>query len=169
MNELCSIVVCGKKATKKLVVDSSWTSYWCDEHAPKNAVDVTKKSDIDLWANFLANEKLTPARCGEHLMQIVALCERMSASRGPLVRPYRAKLASRDFVCQTAMFMGIDLSAIKYHGKIAMSRGMLDAWNKEYVRRFGSNFGTAATKEAQRRDVKTHVRNSDRTASGNSE
>ena len=50
---------------------------------------------IDLWANFLANEKLTPKRVGDKVMQLIALCEELAKQRGPIVRPYAKKLESR--------------------------------------------------------------------------
>lgn len=115
------------------------------------------KSNVDLWANFLANEKLTPARV-EDPMLLVKLCEKLAETGGPRVKPYAAKLISRRRVVNQAMDLGIDLAALKDRGKLIMSRGLLDIWNSEYAKRYGSNVGTAAWKEAKRRDIKTLLR-----------
>jgi len=58
-----------------------------------------------------------------------------------------------------AMAHGIDLAAMKHNGKVAMARGMLDAWNKTYAIKYGSNMGTAGIKESIRRNVKTTLGN----------
>lgn len=113
-------------------------------------------STIDLWANFLMNEKLSPQRV-PNPMVLVALAEKLATIRGPKVRPYKLRIESRRLVVQTAMDMGIDLAGIKHHGKIAMARSLLDIWNEEYAKRFGSTFGTAGAKETTRRDVKTRL------------
>ena len=113
---------------------------------------------IDKWANFLANEKLRPSSVGEQwTMELVRLCEALAAKRGPKVSPYRAKLESRRLVCETAMDLGIDLPAIKARGRVAMARSLLDAWNSAYAARHGSTFGTAAAREAIRRNVVTRL------------
>ena len=113
---------------------------------------------IDLWAQFLANEKLSPDRIEEHwAMELVRLCEALAAKRGPKVRPYHAKLESRRLVCETAMELGIDLPAIKAQGRVAMARSLLDAWNSAYAARHGSTLGTASAREAIRRNVVTRL------------
>jgi len=54
------------------------------------------------------------------------------------------------------MELGIDLpSFTNSRRKRIIGRGLLDAWNKAQVKRYGSAVGTAALKEAKRRDVKT--------------
>lgn len=111
---------------------------------------------IDLWANFLANEKLTPKRTGD-AATLIRLCELLTAVGRPKVRPHSAKLDSRDMVCRVAMENGIDLTAFKRDGKLLMGRGLLDAWNRVYALQFGSNVGTMGVKESTRRDVKTKL------------
>lgn len=113
------------------------------------------KSLINLWANFLMNHKLTPERVDP--MKLVALAELLAAKGSPKHRPHTAQLESRRLVCETAMEAGIDLSSWKYHGKVAMARGLLDMWNTVYQQRYGSTFGTAGAKEVTRRDVKTKL------------
>lgn len=49
------------------------------------------------------------------------------------------------------MDLGIDLT------KIRMGRGLLDIWNQEYTKRYGSIIGTKGWKEEKRRDVKTKL------------
>jgi hypothetical protein len=114
---------------------------------------------IDKWANFLANEKLRPASVGEQwTMELVRLCEALAAKRGPRVRPYLEKLASRRLVVDTAMDLGIDLPAIRGRtGRLVISRSLLDAWNLAYRERHGSTVGTASAREAKRRDIKTRL------------
>lgn len=113
-------------------------------------------SDINLWALFLANEKLTPRRTGQPMV-LVRLCELLAGHGGPRYRPHAARLASRRLVCETAMDAGIDLAGMKYKGKLAMSRGLLDVWNEVYGKRYGSIVGTAGEYEAIRRDTKSAV------------
>jgi hypothetical protein len=116
------------------------------------------KSNIDLWANFLANEKMTPKSVGEaDTLKLIDLCKKMAETRGPIIRPYAKKLESRRFVCMTAMDMGIDLPAMNRIG-----RGLLDAWNLSYKERHGTNYGTAAIKEAKRRDIVTKLSKRDK-------
>jgi hypothetical protein len=114
---------------------------------------------IDKWANFLANEKLQPASVGEQwTMELVRLCEALAAKRGPRVRPYLEKLASRRLVVDTAMDLGIDLPAIRGRtGRLVISRSLLDAWNLAYREWHGSTVGTASVREAKRRDIKTRL------------
>jgi len=113
---------------------------------------------IDIWANFLANHKLTPQRVPNQMI-LVQLCKKLSETgETPKYKPYHARLKSRELVCKIAMTNGIDLAAIKHNCKVAMSRGLLDAWNKAYQEVYGSAYGTAGAKEADRRDIMTSVR-----------
>jgi hypothetical protein len=95
------------------------------------------KEYIDLWANFLMNERLTPQRVDDPMV-LVRLCELLAQTGKPIIRPYAKRLLTRRLVCVTAMEHGIDLAGLKFRGKLAMSRGLLDAWNKAYVERYGS-------------------------------
>lgn len=115
---------------------------------------------MDKWARFLANEKLVPSRIGDHwTMKLVELCEKLASVRGPKIRPHKDKLESRRFVCLTAMEMGIDLPAIKHKvtGRKLIGRGLLDAWNKAGVEKYGSVVGTQSVYESKRRDVVTRL------------
>jgi len=108
------------------------------------------------WANFLANEKLTDVRVPtdklDSLIRLLVL-----KKRGPKTKPHAAKLETRKYVCAIAMESGIDIAGWKHNGKLAMGRGLLDAWNSEYQRKFGTTFGTSGAKETVRRDVKTKL------------
>lgn len=111
---------------------------------------------LERWINFLANEKLS-ARIGATWESHVFPVAEALANSGvvPRYTPYKQRLESRAILCRKAMDMGIDLAGIKHHGKIAMGRGLLDAWQKEYAERFGSNIGTAGWKETTRRNIKS--------------
>ena len=118
------------------------------------------KTNLELWATFLLNEKLEPSRIGDahYIMELVRLAENLAYKQGPKIRPHLQKLLSRELVCETAMDLGIYLPYVKTHkGKTAMGRGLLDAWNKVYQKRHGSTVGTAGAKEATRRDIKTKL------------
>lgn len=113
---------------------------------------------INLWANFLGGHKLTPKRLGaKNGLVLVELCQKLAHKGSPRWRPYAARLASRKLVCEVAMEAGIDLAGFKYHGKVAMARGLLDAWNQVYLERYGGTYGTAGAKEVIRRNVKTKL------------
>lgn len=118
---------------------------------------MSTRSTIDKWASFLAAEKLTPQR-GD-AVALIRLAEELAERSTPVFQPYAKRLESRRLVVNTAMDAEIDLAGMKHNGKIAMSRGLLDIWNQEYAKRFGSAYGTAGQKEATRRDVKTKLRN----------
>lgn len=115
------------------------------------------KSAINLWANFLANEKLTPQSIGEvNTLIIMELCQKMATVRRPNIKMHKDKIESRRFVINTAMDMNIDLMSIKKkNGKPAMGRGLLDIWNEEYEKRFGSKLGTLGEAEDIRRKIIT--------------
>ena len=121
------------------------------------------KSVINLWANFLANEKLRSADISEEwTMRLISLCEALAAKRSPRIASHKDKLLSRQFVCETAMDLGLDLPAIRNRrGKVAMGRGLLDAWNKTYAARHGTTHGTASDLEAKRRDIVTKLSKKD--------
>lgn len=116
-------------------------------------------AEINQWANFLANHKLTPKRVKHPaaIALLIQLCELLARKGSPKMRPYTARLQSRRLVCMTAMQAGIDLASMKHHGKMAMSRGLLDSWNQTYREAYLSTLGTAGAKEATRRDVKTKL------------
>lgn len=114
------------------------------------------KSNIDLWANFLANEKLTPQRVPDPMI-LVRLCEELAKDGHPCIKQHKDKLESRRKVVAKAMDLSIDLTAIKCRAKMAMGRGLLDAWNLEYQRRFGSVVGTSGEHEVKRRGVSTRL------------
>lgn len=115
------------------------------------------KSNMDCWANFLMNEKLDPQSLHEDdVHNLIILAEEAGKIRRPKINMHKDKLESREFLCLMAFDLRIDLTAIKNkRGKIVMGRGLLDAWNKAYQKRFGSTVGTASAYEAKRRDVKT--------------
>lgn len=117
------------------------------------------KSNTDLWANFLYNERLDPdVLWPEDVMTLVKLCQEMGEIRGPKIGCYQDKLNSRRFVCEMAIAQGVDLPAIrKKKGKVAMGRGLLDMWNRVYAEIFGGIEGTVAAREAKRRDIKTRL------------
>lgn len=116
------------------------------------------KPAIDNWANFLANEKLTATRVGEKIEKLIDLAEKLAKEHGkPKLRPYLAKIQSRRLVVRAAMDMGFDLPAIRYRGKVAMGRGLLDVWAEEYKLRYGSAVGTLAELERKRRDIVTKL------------
>lgn len=107
---------------------------------------------IDKWANFLAAEKLTPRI--ENPMVLVKLAEELAQRGIPYFRPYQKRIESRRLVVDTAIDLGIDLTGIKFNGKIVMARSLLDIWNEEYKKRFGDNVGTAGWREDKRRIAK---------------
>jgi hypothetical protein len=116
---------------------------------------MAKQTVIDKWANFLANEKLEPKKFPpKQKLQLIELAQALANIQSPQIRPYKAKLASRNLVCNTAIRLSIDLMAFHYHGKPALSRGLLDAWNKEYENQFGSTLGTTGEKENVRRTIR---------------
>lgn len=115
---------------------------------------------INLWMNFLYNEKLDSDKMDEKtVIHLVRLCEKMAETRGPKIRPYAEKIKSRHFVCETAIDLSMDLMAIKHKntGKRLIGRGLLDVWLKVYKERFGSTIGTSAEYETKRRDIKTRL------------
>jgi len=115
---------------------------------------------IDKWANFLYNEKLVPERMdAESIMQLVKLSEEASKIRGPKISMHKHKLESREFLCNLAMDLGIDLLAIKHRitGKRLIGRGLLDAWNLAYQKKYGSVIGTSGRAEDIRRKVVTKL------------
>jgi hypothetical protein len=112
---------------------------------------------INLWANFLANEKLTPERVGDRLPDLIRLAEELAKDGSPKIRPHKAKLESRKRVARKAIDLSIDLTSIKHRGKMAMGRGMLDAWNSVYAERFGGIVGTSGEKELNRRRIVTKI------------
>ena len=115
-----------------------------------------ERSPVDIWAGFLAFDKLTPERCGENVMRVVALCERLAAvqPQPKFFRSYQDRTEARRLVCETAIIMGLALTSIKHRGKVAMGRGLLDVWRAVYAERFGSDVGTAGDKEARRRNAR---------------
>lgn len=113
------------------------------------------KSPINLWASFLANEKLDPKFLAPaDTLILLDLAAKLALIQTPRVRPYKARCDCRKLVCQVAMDNGIDLTAIKIRGKMAMARSLLDAWNTEYQARFGTIEGTSGAREDVRRRIK---------------
>jgi hypothetical protein len=133
------------------------------------------KPVINIWANFLSNEKLDPkAVSPADAVKLMDLCERLAEIQLPYRKlgdpprpaghgPSHAQvLAARRLVCNTAMDMGLDLMAIKgvtkhKAGKPIMGRGLLDVWNAVYLERFGSTVGTSGAHEVIRRKVVTKL------------
>ncbi len=118
------------------------------------------KPIADLWANFLYWEKLDPKYVDEEdILKLMDLALKLSAIRGPKINPHKAKIESRRLVVNTAMDLGIDLPSIenKYNGRKIIGRGLLDIWNEQYAIRHGSTLGTAAAREAIRRNVVTKL------------
>lgn len=65
-------------------------------------------SDLDLWADFLAHEKMTPARVGDDLMTLVELAEVLAKSGPPAwTRSYQHRLEARRRVVVAAIEMGL--------------------------------------------------------------
>jgi len=118
-----------------------------------------RRSSVDAWANFLASQRLEASLVREeHLMDLVRLAEHLGHDGYPRIASHDEVLRSRVLVCRAAMEVGLDLTAIKNRrGKTAIGRGLLDAWNRIYAERYGSNVGTAGSLEAKRRDVRTRV------------
>jgi hypothetical protein len=120
------------------------------------------RSDTDRWANFLLNEKLEPKNLPDEqdTLDLIDLAEACGKERSPSIREHKLKLESREFLVAKAMDLGIDLPAMKNkRGRVAMGRGLLNAWNKVYAKKYGSTVGTASAFEARRRDVKTKLCN----------
>lgn len=124
------------------------------------------ESNTNLWARFFANEKIVPDQLSEKDIQtLMRLCEALGAKRSPYEGKgvsHINKMEARRLAVNTAMDMGIDLMAIKkkkFHGgtKPAMGRGLLDVWNEEYQKRFGSIRGTLGEAEVIRRKVVTKL------------
>ena len=120
---------------------------------------VKPRSILNLWGDFLANEKvnvrrLTPKALGGFVLLVAKLA---NTGAPPRYNPHSEKLKARELVVKTAMDAGIDMGGWTDGGLVVMGRGLLDAWNAEYVRRFGSNMGTSGALEAARRDVKTRL------------
>ncbi len=114
------------------------------------------KSTVDVWANFLSNHGLDPKKVGDPL-RLVQLAEALAQKGRPSFRPHKDRLESRRLLVNTAMDLGIDLAGMKDRGKLIMDRGLLDIWNQEYAKRFGSEYGTAGWREAKRRTARTTV------------
>jgi hypothetical protein len=116
------------------------------------------KPPIDLWAGFLAHEKLCPKCMGEEdVLDILELAEELAKLGSPSYTPYLERLKTRRLIVTTAMELGIDLTAIKHRVKMLMGRGLLDIWVSEYKMRYGSSVGTQAEWERKRRDIKTRL------------
>lgn len=116
---------------------------------------------LNLWANFLACEKLRPTALTLEGVQVLLDLTIELAKRKvkPSRRPYAARIASRRLVVNAAMDLGIDLMALvkSYDDKVAMGRGLIDVWHQVYAERFGSNYGTASWAELRRRRVVTKL------------
>jgi hypothetical protein len=118
---------------------------------------IQMKPVINIWANFLMNEKLSPERVGEENIEVlIYLCEKLAEKSRPNISCYQKKIETRRLVVNTAMDLGLDLPAITHNGKMAMARSLIDIWNEEYCKRFGSNIGTSTWKEVIRRNIKSN-------------
>ena len=118
------------------------------------------KSPIDLWANFLFNEKIVAGpKVGEQwTFKIIKLCEELAKTGSPKIRPYKAKIETRKIVVEKAMDLGIDLPSIKnQNGRAIIGRGLLDVWNQCYNKRHGSIIGTQGQLVATHRDIVTKL------------
>lgn len=118
-------------------------------------------SDINKWANFLYNEKLDPDNLSPtDTLKIMALAETLASIRGPEISTHVLKLESRKLVVETAMDMLIDLPSMKHarNGRTIMGRGLLDAWNLAYAKKFGSIVGTPGQAAVRHRDIVTKMR-----------
>lgn len=118
------------------------------------------KPIVDLWAGFLAHEKLHPDRIdGADVMDLIELCEKLALVRSPCFSPYNERLACRRLICETAMDMGFDLPSIRggVTNKYIIGRGLLDMWNEVAKKRYGSVKGTQSLWEAKRRNVVTKL------------
>lgn len=119
------------------------------------------KPVVDLWASFLAHEKIEPKSLVDprDVTKLLDLCNRLAELDRPRYRPYKARIETRKLVCNTAMDMGFDLLALKRRKptgrgtKPTIGRGLLDTWNEVYKQRFGSTVGTAGAQEIVRRKV----------------
>lgn len=122
---------------------------------------------INKWANFLTHDKLDPKLLVDEkdVTVLLSLCERLAAT-GQEPYPYKGyehRQTMRRLVVNTAMDMGIDLLKLKrrkgLHGgtKPTIGRGLLDVWNAEYQKRFGSTLGTPGAFEVTRRKVVTKL------------
>lgn len=121
-----------------------------------------EKTALNYWAQFFANEKLTPASIGaESTLVLMKLCAELAKTGSPFDGKgisHASKIAARRLAVNTAMDLGIDLMKMRKPGrhrgsKPAMGRGLLDVWNEEYAKRFGSTVGTPGAFEIKRRKV----------------
>ena len=116
-------------------------------------------SPFERWANKLAHDKLRMDVVGDGARaQLIELCAEL-AVRHPKVTCRVHPLHSRRQVCEVAVDLGIDLTAIKSlsrfkRGKPLIGRGLLDVWAVVLKERFGSAVGTKAWFEQKRRDIK---------------
>lgn len=114
-----------------------------------------------IWAGFLEHEKLTVDSVGEENLPVLLRITDRLVELHPDPTPFRSyddRLKCRQYICSLAMELGIDLTALKNgRSKVAMGRGLLNAWNKEYQQRFGSTIGTAGEFEVKRRTVVTRL------------
>lgn len=122
------------------------------------------KPVANLWASFLSNDKIDAGKLAsdKYVLQLMELCQKLASIRKPSYASHVEKMACRRLVCTTAFDLGIDLMGMKkrkFHGgtKPAMGRGLLDVWNQEYAKRFGSIIGTAGAAEITRRTVVTRL------------
>lgn len=115
------------------------------------------KSHINLWANFVMNEKLDPKTLSEKdVLVLMTICEALAADGPPKITMHPDKINSRRLLCRKAIEMGIDLTKMKRgRMKMAMGRGLLDVWNEEYGKKFGGTLGTSGAAEITRRSIVT--------------
>lgn len=104
---------------------------------------------ITTWANFFKHEKLN--RDNHEPLALLDLATELSKTDRAHFKPYPKRIESRVLLVNKAMDLGIDLT------KWNMGRGLLDIWNQEYIKRYGSIIGTPGLKESKRRNVKTKL------------
>lgn len=127
-----------------------------------------KNSPVDLWASFLAHEKLQADWVGpDGTLKLMDLCRELARREGdkmyPVYRSHKDRIIGRRKVCEAAMDMGLDLLSLtrpKHQGrgrKPAIGRGLLDVWNEVYKERFGDTRATPGAVEVIRRKVSGNV------------
>lgn len=116
------------------------------------------KPNSVLWMNFLVHEKLDPKNMADgDVHNFLKLTQFLGEKDRPYFSPYVKRLESRRLICEAAIDLSLDLTAIKRRGKPLIGRGLLDVWLVVYKERFGSAVGTAGWSEVKRRTVVTKL------------
>lgn len=112
----------------------------------------------DAWFNLLENHGFNNKMVGLSVLKpLVRELVREHGWPEGWATTHKKRSMWRVALCRTAMEYGVDLAEFKYRGRLVMTRGLLDVWNKVYQEKYGSAAGTAGQKEAVRRDVKTRL------------